>query len=1173
MSGNGDRVKMTSGEDAKARLAAIVESSVDAIIGKTVQGVITSWNRGAERIYGYPAGEVIGRHISLLVPPDRMDELRQVMDRVRQGMHVEHLETVRLTKDGRRIDLSLTLSPICAADGSLIGVSTIARDITERTHLEKLLRESEKRYHTQIELAADAIVVHENGRFVYANCAALGIYGAASLQDLQQATVLDLVHPEERATVQARIQHLLDGEEIPLRECRLLRLDGQTVPVETSSVMIDYQGKPSIQVIARDISERKRTEAERERLLKELDLQHAMLETVLRQMPVGVMIAEAGSGRIIYNNEASNQIFRSELPPIAGFAEYGNWHLYRPDGSRLPLEQYPMVRALLNGERTVNEELKLERGDGTFGVVSVNAAPISTPSGSIVSGVVTFSDVTDKVAAAQALHQSEERLKLALDAIGMGSCQMDARSGIGVWNQQHFLLLGYPAPQNASGPARIDMWQSRIHPDDLRQVSQALDRARSGRTLCRSEHRILRADDGREVWVNVLGRFCYAPSGEADSFIGVIFDVTEQKAAIEKLRASELRLRLLFETSVLGIVYHDSEDRIIMANAAIRQLLGMGAKELLGKTVPELGLTLEREDGTPFPDDEIPCTVAMRTGREIRNVVLKATNQKSSQHRWLSINSVPLYRAGADRPYQVYATCEDITERKRAEEALRASEAKFRWLFESNLIAIFFWNRDGKITEANQAFCDLIGYTPGECQAGRLNWLDSTPPEFFPKDFAAVEEIVANGVCRPYQKEFFNRQDGHRVPVLCAGAKMLGTGSEGMGFAIDLTELKRAEKAMLESERTLKLAVDTTGLGTFDLDLVTGRIYWSDIAKRHFGLSPDAPVDAGTFLFGVHPEDRAAVERSRVEAFQPAGGGRYDVKFRSIGIEDGKERWISSRGQTFFNEEGVPIRFVGACLDITDIVLAETALKDEVAERLRAVEELHRQEQMLIRQGRLAALGEMIGNIAHQWRQPLNTLALIVQELPWYFDHGQFSKEYLDANVIRAMQVINHMSKTIDGFRNFFEPNKEKVSFLVCEVLAQTVSIVEAAFHELKLAIEVHADAEVLVNGVPNEFSQVLLNILMNAKDALLERRVVEPRVVVRLFREGGKAVLTIADNAGGIPLAILDKIFDPYFTTKGPDKGTGIGLFMSKNIIEKNMNGTLSVRNTTEGAEFRIEV
>jgi len=237
-----------------------------------------------------------------------------------------------------------------------------------------------------------------------------------------------------------------------------------------------------------------------------------------------------------------------------------------------------------------------------------------------------------------------------------------------------------------------------------------------------------------------------------------------------------------------------------------------------------------------------------------------------------------------------------------------------------------------------------------------------------------------------------------------------------------------------------------------------------------------------------------------------------------------------------------------------------------------AVEEARTREQLLIRQGRLAAMGEMIGNIAHQWRQPLNILALIIQELPVYYERNLFNKPYLDATVLRAMQVISQMSNTIDGFRNFFRPDKEKICFQVREVLEKSVSMVDAVFGPLNLAVEMVVENEIAVNGYPNEFSQVILNILLNAKDAFVCRKVEQPKVLVRLFRENGKAVLTITDNAGGIAEEIMQSIFDPYFSTKSPDKGTGIGLFMSKAIIEKNMNGTLSVRNVGSGAEFRIE-
>lgn len=252
---------------------------------------------------------------------------------------------------------------------------------------------------------------------------------------------------------------------------------------------------------------------------------------------------------------------------------------------------------------------------------------------------------------------------------------------------------------------------------------------------------------------------------------------------------------------------------------------------------------------------------------------------------------------------------------------------------------------------------------------------------------------------------------------------------------------------------------------------------------------------------------------------------------------------------------------------------AEQALKQETLERIRVVESLREKERMLLQQSRLAAMGEMINNIAHQWRQPLNVLGLQVQQMRLYYDIGSFNREYLDASVTKSMGLINHMSQTIDDFRCFFKPDKEKVEFAIHSVIERTLSLVEDSFkhHQISIVFNVEADPSII--GFPNEYSQALLNIMMNARDVLLERRPPGARVTITLGAAGQRSVVTVSDNAGGIAEEIMDKIFEPYFTTKGPDRGTGVGLFMSKTIIEKNMNGTLTARNTQEGAEIRIEV
>jgi C4-dicarboxylate-specific signal transduction histidine kinase len=193
--------------------------------------------------------------------------------------------------------------------------------------------------------------------------------------------------------------------------------------------------------------------------------------------------------------------------------------------------------------------------------------------------------------------------------------------------------------------------------------------------------------------------------------------------------------------------------------------------------------------------------------------------------------------------------------------------------------------------------------------------------------------------------------------------------------------------------------------------------------------------------------------------------------------------------------------------------------------------------------------------------------------LPLFFGAGELTKESLDQNVLQSMKLIQHMSKTIDDFSNFFRPDKEMAEFRVSEAIKNVLLLIEDSFKSQKIHIEVTAKHDPAINGYPNEYAQVLLNILNNARDALIEKEIEDPMVSISVFAEGDRAVVTISDNAGGIPEEIMSKIFAPYFTTKGPQSGTGVGLYMSKTIIEKNMDGRLMVCNIADGAEFRIEV
>ena len=232
------------------------------------------------------------------------------------------------------------------------------------------------------------------------------------------------------------------------------------------------------------------------------------------------------------------------------------------------------------------------------------------------------------------------------------------------------------------------------------------------------------------------------------------------------------------------------------------------------------------------------------------------------------------------------------------------------------------------------------------------------------------------------------------------------------------------------------------------------------------------------------------------------------------------------------------------------------------------------QEQLLIQQTRLAAMGEMIGNIAHQWRQPLNALGLVFQNLKFSYEIGELNDEVLNRTVDKAEMLTKNMSKTIDDFRNFFRPNKAKEYFDINKSVLDAISLVESTFvhHNIKLEKD-FKEEKIDVFGFPNEFSQVILNIISNAKDALIGNKIENPMIKIETKVEDDYAYISIKDNALGIKDEIIHKIFEPYFTTKDEVQGTGIGLYMSKIIIEKNMNGKIYLENTNEGANFIIKL
>ncbi|MFK5881636.1 MAG: cache domain-containing protein [Sulfurospirillum sp.] len=235
------------------------------------------------------------------------------------------------------------------------------------------------------------------------------------------------------------------------------------------------------------------------------------------------------------------------------------------------------------------------------------------------------------------------------------------------------------------------------------------------------------------------------------------------------------------------------------------------------------------------------------------------------------------------------------------------------------------------------------------------------------------------------------------------------------------------------------------------------------------------------------------------------------------------------------------------------------------------MEKSKKQLMLIQNQNKLASMGEMLGNISHQWKQPLNTLGISVSKMMLLEEDGYLSKEIMLKSLSRMEKNIAYLSKTIDVFRDFFKPSVNVEKFNLEEEIEDIVYMVQCSFEHSLISISCVCDDDILIKGDRKKLEQVFLNILNNAKDAILSNKIRDGAVEIKAVKTGQKVKITIQDNALGVPLEIKDKIFEPYFTTKDQSKGTGVGLYMSKIIIENNFQGELDFENRKAGAEFVI--
>ena len=373
-----------------------------------------------------------------------------------------------------------------------------------------------------------------------------------------------------------------------------------------------------------------------------------------------------------------------------------------------------------------------------------------------------------------------------------------------------------------------------------------------------------------------------------------------------------------------------------------------------------------------------------------------------------------------------------------------------------------------------------------------------------------------------------------------------------------LDSIGSGEHQLKETKEQLEYAVNGTQDGLWDWDLETNYIYFSPRWKEMLGYKDDElENELKSWESNVHPDDINKAKRD--VAFSQEKKGNFYENIHRLKHKDGSWIWILARGQTIFNDKGKAVRMLGFNTDITK----QKQLENEILE----------QEELIIAQSRQAAMGEMIGMIAHQWRQPITVISMGANNILVDIDLNEANEDSFKQEASNILEQTEYLSKTIDDFRNFFRPNKEKDKVKVQDVILEAKQIMGKSleYHNVTLSIE-ESDAKPIVT-YSRELLQVLLNIFKNSKEAIDLRNIKDGYINVNIEDIKDRVAINICDNGGGIPDEIIKKIYEPYFSTKGKKTGTGLGLYMSQTIINKHLKGTIKATNTNDGVCFKITI
>ncbi|MCX6899746.1 MAG: PAS domain S-box protein [Verrucomicrobia bacterium] len=914
-------------EEKSNQLAAIVESSDDAIIGKTLDGIITSWNRGAEKIYGYAESEVIGKPITILVPPGCENEVPLILARIKSGGHIEHYEAVRCREDGRVIRVSLTISPVRDADGGIVGASTIARDITEHKRAAEALRAAYVYNRSLIEASLDPLVtIGHNGKITDVNAATEAATGCSRAELIGTDFSDYFTEPEKARAGYEQVYREGAVRDYPLE---LRNRDGRLISVlYNASVYRDEKGGVvGVFAAARDITARKRAEEELRRVNRALRMLSDSNQTLIRTTDEATLlneicriVVEVGGYRMAWVGFAEHDEAKTVRPVAQAGFESGYLESVNltwaddergrgPGGIAIRSGQPCVVRsipddpafapwredAIRRGYQSMIA-LPLSSENQTFGALGIYAAEVEAfdareveilkeLAGDLAFGIVALRTRAERELAEETLEKERKRMEVILSALDTGLSLINPDMTIAWVNQK--VREMFPGREPVGQVCHV-FYESRA---TVCEGCGTLRAFKDGK-VCESEQLV--PATGR--WYYIISQPIKDKAGRVVNVLEGITDITERKQAETALRENEARLSMALEVSNAGEWEWNIESDEVCFDTRFHAMLGYAPGELPN--------TLQEWKPYHHPED-LPAMLS-KAGAYLRGDSPTYENEhrirtKAGTWKWVFTRGKLVNLTSTGSPKQFIGMAMDVTEHKRVEDALRDSEESFRSLVEQSTLSIQVLSPDGRTLQINHAFETLWGITLKDLANYNL---------------LADQQLVRLGLM-PYIQRAFSGE-ATSIPSAEYSAKdSLGTGDKKWVQARiypvkdnagnirqviliheDITERKRAEAALIrakeEWERTFDAVPDLIAL----IDTNHHIIRANRAMAEQLGSTPGQVV--GSYCYeAVHgmsappsfcPHSKLLVSgrEARVEVVEERLGGTFDVSTTPLHNETGK---------------------------------------------------------------------------------------------------------------------------------------------------------------------------------------------------------------------------------------------------------------------------------------------